>query len=687
MRRVIPCRLAVLLVGLLIGSAPTMGGAARPQAVSPGSATVASPLAVSCPTFSWGGVADATGYELVVYRVTENGELETQLQVRVPGDARAWTPSASQCPPAGSSYAWAVRAQREEGASAWSEGLMFESASRPTEDDVREALRVLREYSESAVGAPEAGSSMQEFVGADLPVSEGAGRRDPGAAGLGRRRQRPSAVPPADLQALAPPPQTVTPTSFSLKLDADADLGGAIFKGGVPFIHNDGGDTYKNTALGLNALVSATLGSPGPSSGSKNSAFGQNALRYNTSGMRNTAAGYGALAANTQGNGSTAVGYKALAANQSGLNVATGVFALYSNTTGFANTASGYKALYSNTSGTDNTATGYHALQNNLAGGNTAIGSSALASNTSGSSNTAAGGGALAANTIGVKNTAVGSGALNGNVTGNRNTATGFDALRFNTAFANVANGYEALRANTSGSNNTAVGYKAALNNTTGKGNVVIGFSAMQLGTTGDYNTAVGRLAGYGWTTGSNNIALGRGAEGAAGESGVIRIGGFGYQSQTFIEGISGTAVGAGVPVEVTANDQLGVAPSSARFKEDIRDLEDVGEKLRELRPVSFRYKEELVGGSPALLEYGLVAEEVAEVFPELVVLDEEGKPYTVRYRLLTPLLLNELQRQEEELGELREQMADREREHRREIADLERHLDKLAKKKRFRGR
>jgi hypothetical protein len=293
-----------------------------------------------------------------------------------------------------------------------------------------------------------------------------------------------------------------------------------------------------------------------------------------------------------------------------------------------------------------------------------------------GSWNTAVGGSALAANTTGYYNTATGEAALYFNTTGTGNTATGTQALYLNTTgTANTAAGYQALDANTTGTGNTAAGYYALPGNTTGHSNTATGAQALYANTTGYNNTAEGFDALYSNTTGSNNIALGFGAGanlttgnntidignlGVAAEANTIRIGN--TQTATYIAGISGATSSSGVAVYVNSSGQLGTTTSSARFKEDIEDMGDRTNGILKLRPVRFRYKKDI---DPSGLEqYGLVAEEVAKVYPDLVVYDQNGEPQTVRYHFVNAMLLNEVQKQarriaaqEREINALREQV------------------------------
>jgi Chaperone of endosialidase len=261
---------------------------------------------------------------------------------------------------------------------------------------------------------------------------------------------------------------------------------------------------------------------------------------------------------------------------------------------------------------------------------NTAFGTGALASNTTGTNDSAFGFNALFSNTSGSFNTAGGSSALFNNTAGSSNTASGREALLSNTTGGdNTASGFEALSSSTKGGANTASGFNALISNTKARLNIGLGFNA-----------------GSNIVAGSNNIDIG--GAGIADESNTIRIGTNGTQKKTVIAGISGTPV-LGADVTVNGNGQLGVLPSSARYKRDIHDMGGASASLMKLRPVTFRYKND----SSGTLQYGLVAEEVAHVYPELVTRGTDGKLQSVRYLELTSLLLNELQRQARENKEL----------------------------------
>jgi hypothetical protein len=274
----------------------------------------------------------------------------------------------------------------------------------------------------------------------------------------------------------------------------------------------------------------------------------------------------------------------------------------------------------------------------NINTGSTFLGEDALVNNGSGTSNTAIGGFALTNNTGGAANTAIGSAALLSNTTGQANTATGVFALRGNTTgFQNTATGENALLENTIGSDNTAIGYNALDANTTGNSNTAIGRGALGGNTIGSNNTAIGISAGD-HITRDNNICIGNG--GFASDSNTIRIGTQGTQTATFIAGIRDTplAHGDAVAVGITADGQLGVRASSARFKDSVKPMAKASEAIFSLQPVTFRYKKD----PAAVPQFGLVAEEVAKVNPDLVVRDVEGKPFTVRYDEINAMLLNE---------------------------------------------
>jgi hypothetical protein len=314
------------------------------------------------------------------------------------------------------------------------------------------------------------------------------------------------------------------------------------------------------------------------------------------------------------------------------------------------NTAEGDGALQSLTTGDSNTAIGFAALQNNTAGDfNTATGRAALGSNTFGYFNTANGLGALGSNTTGFGNTALGLEALYYNTTGIDNSASGAFALLSNTAGqGNTASGFNALKSNTTAFNNTATGQGSLQNNTTGGFNTAEGFQSLSQNTTGSLNIALGSNAGANVTTGSNNVDIGN--RGVAGDAATIRIGKVGTQTATFVAGVHGVTVAGGVGVVVSSSGQLGTVTSSARFKEAIKPMEKASEAILALQPVTFRYKAEF--DPDGIPQFGLVAEQVEKVNPDLVVRDENGKINTVRYEAVNAMLLNEFLKEHRKVGE-----------------------------------
>jgi hypothetical protein len=326
-----------------------------------------------------------------------------------------------------------------------------------------------------------------------------------------------------------------------------------------------------------------------------NTAEGTQALQSLTTGVWNTALGFQSLFSDTTGSSNTATGLRSLFRNVNGANnTATGVLALSQNTSGFNNTANGWSALTSNTTGAHNTAVGVNALFYNTSSGNTAVGRDALF-----------------ANTIGINNNAVGRGALDSNTNGNFNNAHG--------------NG--ALGDNTSGSENNAFG-DFALGNSTGTG-----------------NTAIGDLAGINLTTGSGNVCIGQSVVGVAGESNTTRI-----------RNIGTTPLNTGMFVEGDANGKLGFITSSRRYKHDIEPMADASEALFALKPVTFRYNGEI---DPAHAKmFGLIAEDVAEVSPNLAVRDAKGEVVAIRFDSINAMLLNEFLKEHRRVEELQATVA-----------------------------
>ena len=377
---------------------------------------------------------------------------------------------------------------------------------------------------------------------------------------------------------------------YNLYLPATTASAGIIYSGGTPFIHRYGS---LNMFAGLGA-GNLTM------SGQFNTGVGSSALANNTSGNGNSAYGDNALVSNASGSHNTAVGLDALASNvQPSDNTAIGAYALQNNTSGTWNTAVGFESLSFNTNGSSNAALGYDALADNRSGNN----------------NTAAGMQALMHNTTGANNTATGTAALVDNVDSWDNTADGESALSGVT---------------TGGGENTAVGAFAAYTITTGSGNIAIGVDA------GDQIS-----------TGNNNIDIGN--TGFGNESDTIRIGT--SQTKAVMLGIYGMTIATGgTPVYVNPSGLLGTSTSSERFKQNIRKMGDTSDELLALHPVTFQYKPEIdPNGTP---QYGLVAEQVAKVDPNLVVYDGKGQIYSVRYEAVNAMLLNEFLKEHKRVEE-----------------------------------
>jgi hypothetical protein len=289
------------------------------------------------------------------------------------------------------------------------------------------------------------------------------------------------------------------------------------------------------------------------------------------------------------------------------------------------NTAEGQNALFSLTTGTFNTAVGFLSLR----------------SDTTGGLNTAVGAGTLLANT-GDQNTATGIGALLSNSTGFGNTANGALALLNNTTgLVNTASGLSALFTNSTGSNNTAYG-EEALESSTGSHNTAVGSSALRELTTGSTNTALGSFAGINVTSAEHVICIGSNGQNVSGSC--------------FIGNIRGvtTANNDAIAVLIDSDGQVGTLNSSRRYKTDIKPVNKASESILALKPVSFRYK----AHKKSTPQFGLIAEDVAEVNPDLVIYDRDGEPYSVRYDAVNAMLLNEFLKEHKTVQELKMEIA-----------------------------
>lgn len=399
-------------------------------------------------------------------------------------------------------------------------------------------------------------------------------------------------------------------------------------------------DSTKSLVLGQDAAKDVT--------GSDNTVIGQKSATNLTSGTNNTSLGSDTLSAiNVQSN-NTGIGAKALSQVLTDGNTAIGSNSASRATSATHITAIGHKTLHANIAGNYNTAVGSEALENTIASNNTGIGSLSLHDNTTGDANTA-----------------IGASAAQDNVSGSRN----------------VAAGYRSLYSNSSGSDNTGLGTNSLSYLVHGSNNTAVGSNALINSISND-NTAIGYRAGDGNTTGSNNLFLGK-------DSGVnvstanncVVIGSIPAKNTsdaTFVANVHNSNV-TGASVVVDTWGRLGITVSSKRYKDNIEKLsDDVSTKIYQLEPVTFSYKDD----PSKACHYGLIAEQVYEVMPELVVMKQEtetrtvsetrtdgtkyqrqialptgNKPHTVQYEKLIPLLLNEVIKLRSEVDELKNQL------------------------------
>jgi Chaperone of endosialidase len=272
--------------------------------------------------------------------------------------------------------------------------------------------------------------------------------------------------------------------------------------------------------------------------------------------------------------------------------------------------------------------------------------------------NTAEGCNALLSLTTGTFNTAVGFDSLLSNTDANFNTGVGAGTLLLNTADGNTATGAGALLSNSTGQANTANGEFALFNNSTGSGNIAIGVNA-----------------GINLTTSDNNIDIGN--EGDASDSDTIRIGNASH-GRIFIPAIKNIVLGAGVPVTIdSTTGLLGIATSSLRFKQNIKPMDKSSEAILALKPVTFRYNQKI--DPKAIPQFGLVAEDVEKVSPDLVVRDKEGKPYSVRYEAVNAMLLNEFLKEHRKVEQLTKDFESKLAEQQRQIEALTAGLQKAS--------
>jgi hypothetical protein len=468
-----------------------------------------------------------------------------------------------------------------------------------------------------------------------------------------------------------------------------------------------------DTALGVNALSQTTTGSEDTAvgvstlaaniSGSWNTAVGSGALVVNSTGYDNVAIGYDALMTNTTGYDNIAIGFQAgnhIVDGNSNIDIGaspggdeSGIIRIGTSQTqaflaGVQGTALSNAAYPVFIDSTGALGTSTSSLGNGSAYGFPAeiavygldLGSPPNSFQVVGGEGDSVTGspilwfglGAAPPTTAGSSgDIAVGQSAMGALTSGSNDTAMGASALGALTSGSNnSAFGYQALMAEITGASNSAFGYQALQVNTGGSYNVAMGYGALSASTTGGSNIAIGNEAGGEIVTGSNNIDIGN--EATANDSGTIRIGDSSAQTATYIAGIDGVMVSSssGTAVYVDSTGKLGTVMSSIRFKEDVQDMGSDSAVLMSLRPVSFRYKPEY--DPEGVKQYGLIAEEVEQQAPELVLYNKDGQPESVRYNFVNAMLLNEVQRQQQELDSQRAQLDAQQSELERQKAEMD---------------
>jgi hypothetical protein len=698
----IRCALAAVVWFAGAAGAGATGAAEPPVAVAPGSPERIVAVEGRCPTFHWGG--EAPEWELAVVALGDQdtgAEPAPALRVRLPGAARGWTPAAGQCLGAGS-YAWAVRAAPDagvaeptgdsaaaldpgadsSGSESWSETRYF----AVTEGRERELLLRLAGYLE-ARGELDAALAGRFGRAGDRTAARGPDT----PRGRGERE----AVAAADPARVAAAALGVGSTPAALR--GTGALAGVVGAG-------DGSSGFGVGAMNLDPGGGADLVLDGSAQGLPDTWLSESALEAGGSQfeLRNATSDLVLLLDGqpvvTEATDRDALGALACAAGQIAKSDASTTWSCAADEIGAAGNqlalaGSTFDVLEGSGSGLDadlldgldesafmradtdewvdtvgDTMTGDLVMAGadiDLGAGDGAIvRAGALFLHSRGDTNTAVGLQSLSSASLGSGNTAVGFAALGNSDEGVGNTAVGVNALQGNQGGANTAIGWGSMFSNTSGFENTAVGEKTLQTNGAGFRNTAIGVDAMRAASgsrntalgkgslrqvTGSDNVAVGVNAGDQLTSGSHNVMIAN--QGLGTDSGTIRIGNA-NQTRAFFAGVYGVTVDPAteMTVMIDSTGQLGTVSSSRRTKRDVRDIGSRSAALLSLRPVSFRYRTR----AGDALQFGLIAEEVAKVLPELVVHGSDGRPATVKYHLLAPLLLNELQRLRAEVEELR---------------------------------
>ncbi len=413
-----------------------------------------------------------------------------------------------------------------------------------------------------------------------------------------------------------------------------------------------------NTAVGYNTLTALT-------SGTNSVAIGSGALQRMNSGINNVAFGYQALNNNSTAFQSTGVGYQAGFNLTTGTtaNTAVGHQALFNNRTGIENSACGVGALYTLNGGVRNVGFGYNAGRLTVTNDSIAFGYQALGAN-SGNQNIAIGANALS-NITNANNFSFGSSALFRNTSGSSNIAVGSQAMYTNlSGGTNTAVGYLALYSNSSTNQSTAVGHLTLQNSVTAN-NTAFGYNALNAANgAATENTTLGSGAGSSLTTGSNNLYIGYNvAPISATESNNIVIGNSSALT-AYMFGIHGVTSAGAIDVVINASGQLGTVVSSKKYKTNISENSDqIAQKILNFQVVTYT----LIGDETKEIHYGLIAEDVCEIMPELVVCDKNNQVETVQYFKLIPLLVQVAQSKNNEINILKKSMLDL----KKEINDL----------------
>lgn len=499
----------------------------------------------------------------------------------------------------------------------------------------------------------------------------------------------------------------LTISSGNANLPSTSSSVGQIVQNGVVWLHSYGTDNLfigtnigkagnftltgsDSIGIGANCLAAFT-------SGNSNFALGTNTLNAVTSGSNHVGLGIACLQGITIGNQCIAIGSNAVRYTTGSDNIGIGYQAYQGTvgtTTGTSNICIGTQSGSAYTGAETNNIVIGSALSGTLGESNvTRIGNGQtvayIAGTVTGSTGLTATTGAITAtagnvvitagnltlpttsstvgqivqngtpvlHTYGSGNTFFGPGVANFSLTGGNNTALGYQAMAgLSSGGSNTCVGFQAMAGGTiTGTANCAFGLQSLVSITSGSDNTAYGYFSLPSITSGSRNTIIGRNAAQSLTTNdSDNITIGYAVAGTAGDNNTLRIGsgtgtGAGQINKSFISGIRGiTTVNAdAIAVLIDSAGQLGTVSSSIRYKKDIRDIQGT-DAIYKLRPVQFKYKQD------DREAWGLIAEEVEQIIPALVVRNAEGEIESVKYHDLPLLLLAEIQKLRQEIEALK---------------------------------